>query len=76
MNSFRNHIAENRPLEPVPPRRQDKIFENIEKLPTIREANSALIEEALQRAHGNQRLSSSMLGITPSALNKRPRAED
>lgn len=42
-----------------------------DQLPTLREVEEALIEEALERANGNQTVASSYLGITRSALNKR-----
>jgi DNA-binding NtrC family response regulator len=42
-----------------------------ERLPTIREANGLLIEEALNRAGGNQSVAASLLGISHQALSKR-----
>ncbi|MDW7973413.1 MAG: sigma-54 dependent transcriptional regulator, partial [Thermodesulfovibrio sp.] len=44
-----------------------------EKLPTLREMERMLIEEALRRAKGNQGIAALMLGITRQALNKRLR---
>ena len=41
------------------------------QLPTLKQANQALIDEALQRANGNQSNAARMLGISPQALNKR-----
>lgn len=41
------------------------------QLPTIKQANRALINEALRRADGNQSSAARMLGISPQALNKR-----
>ncbi len=41
------------------------------KLPTIKEATTALIKEALTRANNNQSIAARMLGITRQALNKR-----
>ena len=76
MNSFRDHINEDKPSPAVAFRPKTRIFECLEKLPTLKEAYSALIEEAMLRARSNQRLASTMLGITPSALNKRLRSED
>ena len=40
-------------------------------LPTLKEAEQALITEALQRADGNQGIAAGMLGLTRQALNKR-----
>ncbi len=42
-----------------------------EKLPTLKEMEELLIEEALRRAQGNQGIAASILGITRQALNKR-----
>jgi two-component system, NtrC family, nitrogen regulation response regulator GlnG len=42
-----------------------------ERLPTLREAQEALIAEALRRAEGNQGLAAGMLGLSRQALNKR-----
>jgi DNA-binding NtrC family response regulator len=40
-------------------------------LPTLKEAESFLIDAALQRAEGNQGTAAAMLGISRQALNKR-----
>ncbi|OHD75162.1 MAG: two-component system response regulator [Spirochaetes bacterium RBG_13_68_11] len=42
-----------------------------ERLPTIREAMGLLIEEALNRAGGNQSVAAGLLGISHQALSKR-----
>jgi two-component system, NtrC family, nitrogen regulation response regulator GlnG len=42
-----------------------------ERLPTLKEAEEALIEEALRRADSNQGVAASLLGISRQALNKR-----
>jgi two-component system nitrogen regulation response regulator GlnG len=42
-----------------------------DRLPTLREAEQYLIEEALRRADGNQGTAASMVGLTRQALNKR-----
>jgi len=42
-----------------------------EILPTLREADQVLINEALNRARGNQTIAARMLGITQQALSKR-----
>ncbi len=41
------------------------------QFPTMKEAETFLIEEALKRANGNQGIAASLLGITRQALNKR-----
>ncbi len=42
-----------------------------EQLPTIKEVELALVNEALERAKNNQTIAAQMLGLTRSALNKR-----
>jgi DNA-binding NtrC family response regulator len=42
-----------------------------EQLPTIRQVEQLLVDEALRRASGNQTIAATMLGITRQALNKR-----
>jgi two-component system nitrogen regulation response regulator GlnG len=41
------------------------------RLPTLKEMEHYLIDEALRRAGGNQRIAAEMLGLTRQALNKR-----
>ena len=41
------------------------------KLPTIKEATQALVEEAMRRADQKQSAAAAMLGITQQALSKR-----
>ena len=42
-----------------------------EKLPSLRETEEALISEAMKRCENNQSQAARLLGITPSAMNKR-----
>jgi DNA-binding NtrC family response regulator len=42
-----------------------------EKLPTLKEAQEQLVEEAMRRAKGNQVAAAGMLGVTRQALNQR-----
>lgn len=42
-----------------------------DRMPTLREAEEALIARALARAGGNQGIAASYLGISRQALNKR-----
>lgn len=42
-----------------------------DKLPTLKEMENLLVNEALRRSKGNQGIAASMLGITRQALNKR-----
>jgi DNA-binding NtrC family response regulator len=41
------------------------------KLPSLKDASDIIVDEALKRANGNQRIASNLLGITPQALSKR-----
>jgi two-component system, NtrC family, nitrogen regulation response regulator GlnG len=42
-----------------------------DRLPTLHEAEETLIDEALQRAEGNQGIAAGLLGLSRQALNKR-----
>ncbi len=71
-NHFQNYTAESQnsslpDIEPV----------NFpEHLPTIKETENALINEALKRAKGNQQIAADLLGISRRALNNRLRRAD
>ncbi|MDO3377583.1 sigma-54-dependent transcriptional regulator [Geoalkalibacter halelectricus] len=41
------------------------------QLPTLKEADEMLMNEALRRSQGNQKIAAAMLGISPPALSKR-----
>ncbi len=71
MDAFSKRISESDPPIPSYPSAGGGLFKQCEKLPNLREVGEALVAEALDRARNNQRLASSMLGITPSALSKR-----
>ena len=49
----------------------EKIFEELESLPTLEEAALQLMHEAMRRADGNQSIASRLLGISQPALSKR-----
>ncbi|MFQ3788731.1 sigma-54-dependent transcriptional regulator [Halomonas sp. A29] len=51
--------------------RQRAVFAPDEPLPTLDEVADLLVEEALQRAEGNQSMASRWLGISQPALSKR-----
>jgi len=74
LDMFKLHIdREQENLEPpagIEPE-QDVRLTFGETLPTIKEAGSKLVIEAMKRAKGNQTLAASMLGITRQALSKR-----
>ncbi len=76
MKLFREYIDDGRLDTSAPPPPRGRIFKSLEKLPTLKEVRGALIEEALLRARGNQRLASAMLGVTPSALSKSLKAQE
>ena len=50
---------------------KSKWVNELDELPTLKEASHALIREALKRAGYNQRAAATMLGISPQALNQR-----
>ena len=47
------------------------IFKNAKSLPSVKNAVDMLVQEALSRCNNNQSLAARMLGMTPSAVNKR-----
>ena len=47
-----------------------------DRLPTLKEAEDALIAEALSRADGNQGVAARLVGVSRQALNKRLRRRD
>jgi DNA-binding NtrC family response regulator len=75
MELFKDHIFKNGIGAQIDP--QQKSGEAMpkllfpEKLPTFKEAEQLLLDEALKRAGGNQSIAAQMLGITRSGLNKR-----
>jgi len=44
-------------------------------LPTLKDAEQALIDEALRRAQGNQTVAAGLLGLSRRALNNRLRRQ-
>lgn len=71
MESFHRRIHENDAPARISRKGDEEMFERIEILPTIKEACKALVREAMRRSGQNQTIASAILGITPSALNKR-----
>jgi DNA-binding NtrC family response regulator len=75
MDAFKGEIFKRQPAlagEPtdaVPEARGRVVFP--ETLPTLRQIEGALVEEALRRSGGNQSIAATMLGVTRQALNKR-----
>ncbi|MFW5783647.1 MAG: helix-turn-helix domain-containing protein, partial [Spirochaetota bacterium] len=62
-STLRRNASAGLPVDPV------VVFS--EKLPTIEEATDQLIDEALRRSDGNQSAAARLLGVSPSAVNKR-----
>jgi len=52
------------------------VFSNCSVLPTLKEANDELVQEALKRAGGNQGIAAGFLGISRTALNRRLKNDD
>jgi DNA-binding NtrC family response regulator len=73
LDVFKEHIArasaEARPPVDRAPSASGVVFGAT--IPTLRQMDDILIEEALRRSGGNQSIAARMLGITRSALNKR-----
>ena len=57
-------------LQPV-----DTAFAVLDRLPTLKESGRLLVQEALNRAQGNQAIAAQMLGVTRQALNWRLKQE-
>jgi DNA-binding NtrC family response regulator len=66
---FKAGIRRETPQEPGESAPAQLVFST--KLPTLDQAAELLIEEALNRASGNQSIAAGMLGISHQALNKR-----
>lgn len=49
----------------------DNPFAGLEKLPTLQQAGNLLVDEAMHRSSGNQRIAARLLGISQPALSKR-----
>lgn len=74
METFRERIRKNSEQAASIPNGQESSRSTLyfpEQLPTIKETEQALVDEALKRAKNNQTIAAQMLGLTRSALNKR-----
>lgn len=72
--TFRNRITSNEVQTGtglLQPDNEGGLFFFPEQLPTIKELEQALVDEALRRAKSNQTVAAQLLGLTRSALNKR-----
>lgn len=70
LQSFRNAMGLENTAEIIPSGKPEDLF-NGDRLPTLKEAEEALVQAALKKADGNQGVAASLLGITRQALNKR-----
>jgi DNA-binding NtrC family response regulator len=79
LDIFKSHIFRKPPSskddqrEPV--RRDGVCVSFSERLPTLKEVEQLLVDEAMKRANGNQSIAALSLGITRQALNKRLKKE-
>jgi DNA-binding NtrC family response regulator len=75
MDLFKAHISRTHPGSPArfeasPPERRSLVGFS-DQLPTLKQIEQLLIDEAMQRANGNQSIAALSLGISRQALNKR-----
>lgn len=82
LQAFRSHIgrgqSDNSGRTKQPPeasRKSPSIVFAGPELPTIKQATDLLVQEAMQRAGGNQSIAAGMLGISQQALSKRLKKE-
>ena len=79
MDIFKSHIFQKPPApnkeQPQQLQREGVSVTFSERLPTLKELEQNLVEEAMRRAGGNQSIAALSLGITRQALNKRLRKE-
>jgi DNA-binding NtrC family response regulator len=75
MDAFKSHIFQKAPgLKKERPQQFEGESVSVsfsERLPTLKEVEQILVDEALRRAGGNQSIAALSLGITRQALNKR-----
>jgi DNA-binding NtrC family response regulator len=75
MDCFKSHIYQKHPGFETPSKKmlQEKkvLISFSEQLPTLKQAEQRLIDEAMKRANGNQSIAALSLGITRQALNRR-----
>lgn len=71
LQSFRQAMGLSADAVPSPADSVENSFANFPQLPTLKEAEEALIRAALERADDNQGVAANLLGITRQALNKR-----
>jgi DNA-binding NtrC family response regulator len=79
MDIFKSHIFQKPPAPekelPHQVQREGVSVAFSDRLPTLKELEQSLVDEAMRRAGGNQSIAALSLGITRQALNKRLRKE-
>jgi DNA-binding NtrC family response regulator len=77
MDLFKSHIFQKPPAPekelPQQVQREGVSVSFSDRLPTLKELEQNLVDEAMRRAGGNQSIAALSLGITRQALNKRLR---
>jgi len=80
MESFKSHIYQKHPLFETESKQLLKEEKGLisfsEKLPTLKQVEQLLIDEAMKRSDGNQSIAALSLGITRQALNRRLRSKN
>ena len=76
LSSFKSRILPRKNAKPAIRDQADNPFGHLPALPTLKEAERQLIQEALQRAGGNQGIAAGLLGLSRTALNRRINRED
>jgi DNA-binding NtrC family response regulator len=71
LQSFREAIGVSPSLVEAEPAETSSAWTSADPLPTLHQAEEALVNEALARADGNQGVAAALLGISRQALNKR-----
>lgn len=72
LSVFKKHISPDENEFQIKPLKNDEKKVNFGvELPTLKEVQNSLVEEALKRANNNQSIAAQLLGITRQALNKR-----
>ncbi len=78
MDAFRSYLKDIPVIRETSPKlsEDDAIFSHLATLPSLKNSTQLLVQEALQRAKGNQSIAAEMLGITRQALNWRIKKEE
>jgi DNA-binding NtrC family response regulator len=80
LDVFKAHIAKKHPIILAEPAEaapsEGALIGFADQLPTLKQIEQLLIEEAMKRAGGNQSIAALSLGITRQALNKRLKKAD